>query len=87
MRGMLLRDDVRARRPRPARPAPPPPIDVPSCLRVLGLIPPVDPEVVKRKYRELAMANHPDRGGDTRGFIAVERAYREALSFAGGGRP
>lgn len=68
-------------------PPPPRPIVVPACLQVLGLRPPVDREVVKRQFRQLAMVRHPDRGGDARGFIEIEHAYREALMLAGGGRP
>ncbi len=65
----------------------PRPIVVPPCLRVLGLRPPVDRETVKRKFRELALVRHPDRGGDARGFIEAQNAYREALVLVGGGRP
>lgn len=59
---------------------------VPPCLSVLGLTPPVDREAIKRKYRQLAKASHPDTGGDAARFMAIEGAYREALSLVGGGR-
>jgi len=36
-----------------------------EALAVLGLSDPVDDGQIKRTYRRLAMAHHPDRGGDT----------------------
>lgn len=68
----------------PPRYTPPAPIFTPPCLRVLGLMPPVDRLAIKKKFRELALASHPDRGGDARSFIEIEHAYREALVIAGG---
>lgn len=35
-----------------------------DALRVLGLEDPVDDRVIKRRYHDLAMAHHSDRGGD-----------------------
>ena len=34
---------------------------------------------IKSLYRELAMANHPDRGGDTATMQDINREYHEAL--------
>jgi hypothetical protein len=62
------------------------PVHIPPCLLVLGLTPPVDREAVKRKFRALAKASHPDMGGDAARFVAIQGAYREALSFVGGAR-
>lgn len=70
--------------PRPAAPPPYPPFVAP-CLRTLGLTPPVDRTAVKRRYRELALAHHPDRVGDSGRFMEVESAYRSALALVGGG--
>lgn len=36
-----------------------------EALAVLDLAEPVDYPAIKRRYRELAMRHHPDRGGDT----------------------
>lgn len=36
-----------------------------QALAVLGLEDPVERDVIKRRYRRLAMEHHPDRGGDT----------------------
>jgi hypothetical protein len=45
-----------------------------SALAVLGLTDPVDAAAIKRRYRRLAMALHPDRGGDTTRFQALQEA-------------
>lgn len=37
-----------------------------EALQVLGLADPVDDACIQRRYRELVMQHHPDRGGDTR---------------------
>lgn len=68
----------------PPRPEPLRPIAVPACLQILGLRPPVDREAVRRKFRQLAKASHPDMGGDAVRFMVIEGAYRQALSLAGG---
>ena len=47
----------------------------------LGVRFPCSAESVKAAYRRLALACHPDSGGDPAEFRAVERAYREALAF------
>lgn len=52
--------------------------DYQQALTVLGLEAPVDLAAVRRQYRRLAMAYHPDRGGDARRFTAL-RAARETL--------
>lgn len=36
-----------------------------DALQVLGLCDPVDDARIRRRYRELVMRHHPDRGGDT----------------------
>ena len=47
----------------------------------LGVRFPCSADSVKAAYRRLAMASHPDAGGDPAEFRAVERAYREALAY------
>ena len=42
------------------------------------------PEEIKRRYRELAFQNHPDRGGDTRSMQDINAEYHEALQRANG---
>jgi hypothetical protein len=36
-----------------------------EALQVLGLADPVDDASIRRRYRELVMQHHPDRGGET----------------------
>jgi hypothetical protein len=55
--------------------------DVPECLAVLGLRPPVTLEDVKQTYLAKAMAAHPDRGGDPAAFIRLKAAFEEANDY------
>lgn len=45
----------------------------------LGVSPDANTEDIKRRYRNLALKLHPDRGGDSDKFALVNRAY-EVLS-------
>lgn len=54
-----------------------------AALAVLGLADPVDAQVVRRRYRELAMRLHPDRGGDAESFSRLMSA-RQLLERGGG---
>lgn len=45
-----------------------------QALAVLGLADPVDLDQVQQRYRQLAMQHHPDRGGDTEHFQALQQA-------------
>lgn len=40
---------------------------------------PVSEDVLKKRWREIAIETHPDRGGDPAQFIAAQQAYSEAL--------
>jgi hypothetical protein len=51
-------------------------------LERLGLSLPVTPEDVKQAYREKVKQAHPDRGGDSQQFRALQQAFDEALVFA-----
>lgn len=55
-----------------------------EALRVLGLEQGASDAEVKRRYRELAMQHHPDRGGDTATLQAINAAVEILL---GGWRP
>jgi hypothetical protein len=55
--------------------------DVPPCLAVLGLRPPVTLEDVKQSYLALAVKAHPDRGGDVAAFTRLQAAYDEARDY------
>lgn len=46
-----------------------------TALGLLGLDGPVDLDVLKGRFRELARAHHPDRGGDAATFRRLQDAY------------
>ena len=46
-----------------------------SALEVLGLEEDADDEIIKQRYRELAIIHHPDKGGDANTFIRIRQAY------------
>lgn len=45
-----------------------------EALAALGLADPVDDSEIKRRYRELAMKHHPDRGGELEKLQAINAA-------------
>ena len=47
-----------------------------GALRELGLEPGASVPMIKRAYRRLAKAHHPDLGGDPQAFHRLEAAYR-----------
>ena len=49
------------------------------ALARLGLSDPVDDATIKRRYRSLVMRHHPDRGGDTADFQAINEALRALI--------
>lgn len=51
-------------------------------LEMLGLSVPVTKEDVRQAYFERAKEMHPDRGGDSKQFMALQTAFEEALAFA-----
>ncbi len=53
----------------------------PGCLRALGLELPCTAEDVKAAYRNLAEKHHPDRGGDRRIFLRLQRQFEKSLEF------
>ena len=74
--------------PSPAGPPmPPAPLpsagepDVPACLAVLGLRPPLTIEDVKQAYLAKAVTAHPDRGGSPEQFIRLQKAFEEANEY------
>ncbi len=55
--------------------------ETPRCLRVLGLRMPCTEADVKRAYRRLAEELHPDRGGDAKRFLIVQRNFEASLKY------
>lgn len=47
-----------------------------EALRLLGLQPGATLQAIKRAYRRLAKAHHPDLGGDVEAFHRLDAAYR-----------
>jgi hypothetical protein len=72
-----------AQSPQMPAPVPPKPADqdLPSCLEILGLRPPLTLEDVKQTYLAKAMAAHPDRGGDPAAFVRLQKAFEEANDY------
>ncbi|NIP72711.1 MAG: DnaJ domain-containing protein [Gammaproteobacteria bacterium] len=59
-----------------------------EALAVLGLCEPVDFATIKRRYRELAMHHHPDRGGSDAHLQRINEAMAVLTRARGlGGRP
>lgn len=54
---------------------------IPRSLEILGLSEPVSPGEVKRRYRELALSCHPDRGGCAEDFRRISEAARHLLRY------
>jgi hypothetical protein len=61
--------------------APSPDAQIPECLAILGLRPPLTLEDVKQAYMAKAMKAHPDRGGDPQEFIRLQKAFDDANEF------
>lgn len=55
------------------------PEDEQSCYAILGVDPAATSSEIRQAYRKLALAKHPDRGGDPAEFARVTKAY-EVLS-------
>lgn len=50
-----------------------------AALDLLGLQDPVNDKAIKLRYRELVMAHHPDRGGDTTRLQLLNAALADLL--------
>ena len=50
-----------------------------EALAELGLSDPVDDATIKRRYRELVMEHHPDRGGETEKLQTINAAIETLL--------
>lgn len=52
-----------------------------AALATLGLTEPTDYTAVKRRYRELAMRHHPDRGGDQDTLQKINAAMEQLENY------
>ena len=60
----------------------PPSTSIPECFRVLQFDAiPSGPAEVSRRYKQLAKIAHPDSGGSEGQFVALQRAYEEAIRY------
>ena len=50
-----------------------------NSYEVLGLDRDSSKEEIKMKFRELALENHPDRGGSHEEFIKIREAYEQLM--------
>ena len=48
---------------------------------ILGLSVAANVKKVKQRYRELALLNHPDKGGDPLKMCEINLAYKKVLEF------
>jgi len=55
--------------------------ETPRCLIALGLKLPCTEEELMTRYRALVKQLHPDRGGDRKKFMLLQRHFEEALQF------
>lgn len=51
----------------------------PQCFGQLGLPWPCTKEEVSKRWRELALQHHPDRGGSLKMFLEAKTAYNAAM--------
>lgn len=56
----------------------------PECLQRLGVSADATADDIKAAYRTLAKHTHPDRGGDTKHFVAIKKSFDEAMKYVGG---
>ena len=61
--------------------------EVEEALHLFGLSLPVNPAEIKRKYRELAMAHHPDRNANNSGATEKMTAFNNAFEVLTGVDP
>ena len=53
-----------------------------SCFTILQFESmPTDANTVTARYRQLAKAAHPDKGGSTEQFTVLQEAYKQALGY------
>lgn len=61
---------------------PPQATNRPDFMVLLGLIPPYSVDDVKQAYLQKARTVHPDHGGATENFVALQQAFEQATEYA-----
>lgn len=56
----------------------PKPKEIPNCFVALGFSEIPTSEALKKRYRELVKANHPDVGGNNEYFLSIQNAFESA---------
>jgi hypothetical protein len=55
--------------------------DTPRCIQALGLTMPCTTEQVLEAYRERVKVLHPDRGGNRKEFLLLQRHFEQAMAL------
>ena len=55
--------------------------DTPHCLLALNLSFPCSADDVLAAYRGKVKSMHPDRGGDRKAFLVLQRHFEQAIAF------
>jgi hypothetical protein len=55
--------------------------NTPRCVLALGLTMPCTEEEILASYRRKVKLLHPDRGGNRRDFLRLQRQFEEAIDF------
>lgn len=50
-----------------------------NCFQVLGLPQNATQQQIRQKFRQLVLVAHPDKGGSTKAFVILNKAYLTAL--------
>jgi DnaJ-class molecular chaperone len=53
----------------------------PECFTILGFDKIPTEQELKKRFRELAKENHPDRGGDPVKFEEISKAHNDAMKL------
>jgi hypothetical protein len=53
----------------------------PRCIQALGLTMPCSTDEVLAAYRQKVKSLHPDRGGNRRDFLRLQRHFEEAMAL------
>lgn len=52
-----------------------PVLEIDNDWKILGLVPPKTKKEIKKRYRQLCLKHHPDKGGNSQDFIKITDSY------------